>query len=566
MDQRNWYFKQLVQEDELDGAFAAVENAIRNAAIDSALFGILDGAGASQKSGTPNMSVDVASGVAYDQDGARVFWNALQNVDVSVDYLNVSTSVLGVGNERYVSVFVRFERDLSDPRIDGNGDPVYFVVAEDFSFEVRQGAEAPAGTATPPALLTDAVLVTDVLLYQGQTQVLNADIDQASRQQILFNISDTPRSLSAKTYTEAIATLLGYYNDHVSGTADKHTATAIDYGGGAAWADGTTNPATSLEAQIDKIITDLNPTSGGSSGVRKIGAESIAGTTVTIASGTLRSQLVALQAAANLDIAARTAWLGGRTNAATNVFAAVDKIITDLAVTTASDDGAERIGAATSSGSPTSLATTSVRGQIDELLVAVNARGRIASTETISGAWTFDNLTMSSTNKVKLASRSITRYVHCVPYDRFVSATWKAPHTNPFVAEQLALNTTELPWTCPVPHGNRITSIVMQINPANGHAALPASKPRFRLIQWDPATGTETDLATGTDAAPDTSTYDSRHNVTASGLTIDVDKTLYEYYISVRGESGADSIANLVVEAFKFTMTVDDMDDAPLGL
>lgn len=563
MDRRDFYFKQLVQEDELDAAFAAVENAIRNVAIDAAVFGLLDGGDTTQKSGTPDLSVDVAAGVAYDQDGQRVFWSALQNVEVDVDYLDVSTAVVGVGNERWVSVFVRFERDLSDPRIDGNGDPVFFVRTESFSFEVRQGAEAPIGTATKPSLLTDAVLVADVKLVNAQTQVLDANIS-ATRAQDLISISGSPRSLSAQTYTEALSDLLGYYNNHVTGAADKHTATMVDYGGGAAWANGTTNPAATVEAQIDKIITDLNSTTTSSSGVRKLGAEAFSGATVTIPSGTLYSQLVALQSAANEDIAARTAWLGGRTNPATNVFAAVDKIITDLAVTTTSDDGAERIGAATSSGSPTSLATTSVRGQIDELLAAVNARGRIASTESISGAWTFDNLTLSSTNKVKLASRSLTRYVSCVPYDRFVLATWKAPHTNPFVAEQLALNTTELPFSCPVPHGNRITSIVMQINPADGHAALPASKPRFRLIQWDPATGTETDLATGTDAAPDNTTYDTRHNVTASGLTIDIDTTLYEYYISVRGESGANSILNLLVEAFKFTMTVDDMDDVPL--
>jgi hypothetical protein len=59
-----------------------------------------------------------------------------------------------------------------------------------------------------------------------------------------------------------------------------------------------------------------------------------------------------------------TAWLGGRTNTAqTSLHAQIDKIFTDLAATTASDDGAERIGAAAG----TNLTAGSVRSQIDEL-------------------------------------------------------------------------------------------------------------------------------------------------------------------------------------------------------
>jgi hypothetical protein len=57
-----------------------------------------------------------------------------------------------------------------------------------------------------------------------------------------------------------------------------------------------------------------------------------------------------------------------------SVLAAIDKIITDLADTAAADDGAERIGAQATAGSPTSLSAGSVRSQLDALLAAVNAR------------------------------------------------------------------------------------------------------------------------------------------------------------------------------------------------
>lgn len=40
-------------------------------------------------------------------------------------------------------------------------------------------------------------------------------------------------------------------------------ASNIQYGGGGAWADGGTNPATTVEAQLDKVISDLAATTGG---------------------------------------------------------------------------------------------------------------------------------------------------------------------------------------------------------------------------------------------------------------------------------------------------------------
>ena len=51
-------------------------------------------------------------------------------------------------------------------------------------------------------------------------------------------------------------------------------AANVAYAGGPAWLDGTTNPATNVEAQLDKIITDLvKQDSGTNSGADKIGAE-----------------------------------------------------------------------------------------------------------------------------------------------------------------------------------------------------------------------------------------------------------------------------------------------------
>jgi len=60
------------------------------------------------------------------------------------------------------------------------------------------------------------------------------------------------------------------YLDDAEFSARRWEASAdagIGYAGGANWADGTTNPATTVEAQLDKIVTDL----AGASGAAKVG-------------------------------------------------------------------------------------------------------------------------------------------------------------------------------------------------------------------------------------------------------------------------------------------------------
>lgn len=68
--------------------------------------------------------------------------------------------------------------------------------------------------------------------------------------------------------------------------AAQSQATGITYAGGGTWADGTTNPSTTVEAQLDKIISDLAPTTGGA----KIGGAA----TAEIAAGTLNAQIADL--------------------------------------------------------------------------------------------------------------------------------------------------------------------------------------------------------------------------------------------------------------------------------
>src|SRR5262249_34419593 len=150
-----------------------------------------------------------------------------------------------------------FDRVLSDPRIDGNSLTVFFRRDESFKLTVAQGAEAGAGQAVPPVLRSDAILLADVTPRFGQAQI-GAHHISIQRRQDAFLLDGAPRSVRRGQTQEALGDLLGFYNAHVGGAADRHPAAAIDYGGGnTAWADGSQNPATTVEAQIDKIIADL---------------------------------------------------------------------------------------------------------------------------------------------------------------------------------------------------------------------------------------------------------------------------------------------------------------------
>lgn len=280
-------------EAELDQGFNYAEIADRTLVVDTALYGICEGLSVAQHS-TPDLTIDIALGTAHDKNGQRCRVPANANLDCAIDENSVSTAVLTAGNEKYLSVFLTFDRALSDPRTDGDSQTVYFERAETYALRVVQGSEATIGSATPPALDADDILLCDVVLINGQTQILNADID-TSRTEYTFALSAGALSVSAKTTKEMGQDLLTIVSGISSAAAD------VDYAGGGAWHDTTTNPATSIEAQIDKIISDLSgETSGaGNGGGDMIGVKGTSGSPTSLVGGSVFDQIVALLTAVN---------------------------------------------------------------------------------------------------------------------------------------------------------------------------------------------------------------------------------------------------------------------------
>ncbi len=380
MNRRDFFFRQKVTEGEIDAAFSDAEDAIHQGFVDLGFYGLMVGLVASQHSPT-NLTVDVTGGSGRSPQGERIAAPSTQQVDLSVDWQNVSTAVNNPGNSKIISLFVKFTRALSNPRTDGNGANVYYDRMESYRYFVTQGAEAVSPSAPP--LESDGLLIADITITNGQTMIVNANISTSRRQDLVIG-TGSPVTLRTGSYLAAIQALLDSLNALYAGSGPSFPATSVNYAGSGTWVGAQAGlPASSVEVAIDSLVTILGSASAGASGAHKLGTDALVGASGTIVAGSIFAALTALKSATNheyagsgawadasslaasstetaidtivsvlgntggaakLGIAARTAWFGGRTNPATTIYLAVDKIITDLAATTAGDDGAERVG------------------------------------------------------------------------------------------------------------------------------------------------------------------------------------------------------------------------------
>lgn len=376
----NYYFRQKVTEAELDLGFSLLEAGDFALASDNGLVGIVNGAAVTQRTAGANLTVDVAAGIVYDKLGRRIAWGAVQNVDLSVDESAVSTAVITPGNTKVLSIFAKFDRNLTDPRIDGNGNTVYFNEAESFELLVRQGAES-AGTPTPPGLDPEYILIADVVRRNPQPAITNGDIVDhplygappvlSVRREAAFVFSVGAMAVRERTAEASDQAVLQHLQDHIVDVSAAHAGSAIAHTPTTTWADGGTIAATTVSAALNEIVQDLansSTTVGFNAGGTLWGdATSIAATNVRDAIrevvSDLASQVAATSGAHKVGAASRTPWLGGRTNPAGSVHGALEAVITDLAATAAADDGASRIGAEAVGN----LTAGSVRSQLNEL-------------------------------------------------------------------------------------------------------------------------------------------------------------------------------------------------------
>lgn len=543
MDRFDFYFRQQVSESEVDDAFEAAEQADRNMMVDLGFVGMLipDSPGVLQHS-SGDLTVDVtgpASG--YDQQGKRIAWPTTIRLSCEEDHNGAATEVVGAANSRYLSIVARFLRVDSDSRTDGNGMPVSYSQAEGYELLVFAGSEALSPTR--PSLPTDGLLLADILLVFGQTQILTADILVDRRMEVLV--------------TPALA---ADYVDHVSGAGDRHTAAQIDASILATWADGTTNPAATVQVMLAKFITDLKATTNPA-GAKKIGAVAQSGAQYSLAGGTLESQLTTLLAAANANYAAfgnasgvnasgRSAWLDGETNPSATVQAALAKIITDLTNPTADHTGSARI----SGESLTHFAGSTIQAMLEAAEAAVPWKN---TANTFTAAQIFDNITASGVTRYKLAARARTTLDLPAPIGD--DADWSRASDAGRV--RIASGAKVLYFPIYPPHNSVINRIKVFIDPIDGHGgAEPGTGPKIRLFSRDQSGVSAGIFAEVTDGLK-SSSYDAEHYIDSGAFTHTVDRNTKRYFVQVTSETGSGAV-DCDIDHILVSLQVSEQDDA----
>lgn len=410
MNLRDWYFKQRVSQAAMDEAFEWAEDSDLALAVDHGLTGIISGLAPTE---TIPASMNIAlsgPGLATDKLGQRtVIADTAPLVDCSVDEYGVNTAVQGVGNQKWISVFVGFERTYSDPEIDGNGLEVMTRRWESARIFVRQAAENV--DSDPPILvplLTDALLICDVQLLHLQTAVTTSSISTDRREDWLHIDTGTFGMITAGTPQEAIEAV--WDELAIIGVSGGSWSPTQTWYGSIALA-GSSPPVTTVSEGLNAIIYDLKRSTGAS----RIGVATQSGTYLSWGTTSVAGALTAVAAAVNGHIGGaapyhpasavsfddsswQTAW--SETFAYADVEAALNGLVTLLADET-TKTGADRIGndiilvpdGSISTGDDDNIPAGSVGTQLDGIGAALGDRAVLSKPNYISTKWEHrDNL------------------------------------------------------------------------------------------------------------------------------------------------------------------------------
>lgn len=328
----DFYYRQRVLEDELNNAFEGLESADRQLIVDEGARddsvpgtygGIMWGFGAASIGG---LDIGIDDGAGYDGNGQRIAIPATPPISVNVGQTGScpvglggtptggSSTDPGIGNERIVSIFVEFDRKLSDLRYDGYNTQVNFKREESFRLSVTMGAAvAIGGVLVPPPRQAGKLLLVDARL-QNVAGTVSLHSLSVARKEWMLNLvatNDATKTISTGRTREAILNLLNKHTDHALGLADKHDSEDIEHTPDPAnyWADGlggNYKSSVNVWMALDGIVSDLASKSTPA-GTDKIGAGAHTAavsnpsytTPDSLGPGTLTSQIAQLLQAVN---------------------------------------------------------------------------------------------------------------------------------------------------------------------------------------------------------------------------------------------------------------------------
>jgi len=446
-DRYNTFYKQLISESELDGLCSTLEQADRDAVRDLVLSGGSLYGGVCTALGADiafagldlTQGVEVEPGVAYDNLGRRIQHDVTLTPTSTLNVTHAGYTAIGaVGTlpqadgadlqpiancERWISIYIVFDRLLSDQRTDGTGTPVYYSEAESFKFYIQAGVLYTLGAApvTPAhALMSGMVLLGEFKLVNN-AGVLTVALANYERRQDWIRQTTSQYSLVAGTAQGALQWFLSTLTNHVTGSGGRHSATAVDVGDAPVtdnWRDTgggggpTTNAGGTVKSRLDKLVTDLVAQTANRSGAHKIGAAGTGAGALVLPAGNIGDQIRdivttfnAFAAAGTATTADQVAYDGSSTAfadatvlAARGLGLGVDAVFDDFvgllggSAAGAGLSGADKIGARYIGGSPGTdgtldLAAGTLSAQLAAIQLAVNGRVKRVG-DTMTGSLT----------------------------------------------------------------------------------------------------------------------------------------------------------------------------------
>ena len=194
--------------------------------------------------------------------------------------------------------------------------------------------------------------------------------------------------------------------------------------------------------------------------------------------------------------------------------------------------------------------------------VTFNGTSNLGGTVNITGVTTAADFTMTGTNKVKLASRQVTRTV-C---SNFIPATSNWSLQSDTLGTPITTSNANGYGFIPLalPTGAVITAIAVYVEGGAGHAGAPANMPQMSLVSKTLSSGgTGSILATQVDAYVSAANYESLHTIQIAGLSTAIVRTSTKYGIYVQSESGANALAGFKIHGVSIVYTTRSMDDGP---
>lgn len=407
----DFYFKQIVTQGVLDWVFENAQSADHNLATDTDMVGIADGLSVTENHLGADRTVDInGPGTAYAKDGARTYiGDTYTNLDCTQDEYGVPTDP-GGGNERYLSVFVRFKRRLEDMVIDGNSLPVYTRQYEDAEVFLRMGSSAAIGAAIPPALLTDALLLSDILVVGGFASIQNVDISVPRREDWYRFYGASLGHLSFGTAKEAIDWQINFLDSLAVSFPFSFTSQWLLGPSSPYYPEGPTPPVSTVQEALDAIVYDLSQT-GAWPGASRVGVATFTspGGFVTWPVQDLMTTLTGIATALDQHIAGSppqhpassityvdaviSAIWGFAPGSYTDVQAMVDALATLIDASAAGTAGTDHVGVPNITGTPESLvAPNRMTFAIQEIFNHLNDRTERGEYEVLGlQNWEFRN-------------------------------------------------------------------------------------------------------------------------------------------------------------------------------